>query len=415
MDFHLTEEQKSLKALAREFCKKEFPEGPIATWREIMSRRYAAPQDRVPWDWMTKLHKAGFKTLTAPEKYGGGGAGALTAFVVTEELTRMGGAVGIVARQCFSSSELMAAVMGNNPELQDEFIPQDVNNPHFIFGSAHCEAEPNGDIVWPYDESGDVMKTFAYRDGDEYVINGEKAWVTAGSVATVFVLHARTTKNAPVSKSISMFLVPANTPGISVVRNNDVFVPHHFPNACVHFDNVRVPARYLLGEENKGWGWFWKGIFRQQNNLYASDIGQAQALYEYVRDFARQRIAGGKPIIEHGNVGPLISEMAITIEAARLLCYSGCQRLDEQYRADGKENTGTPFLLEATRGYVINAMTRICTLAAEVLAGIGGTSEAPLEAFLLRVYGMYHGEATPLYRLYRAAQKAHTFVPTGYE
>ena len=86
MDFRLTEEQKSLKALAREFCKKEFPGGPISTWREIMSRRYAASQERVPWDWMTKLHEVGFKKLTAPEKYGGGGAGALTAFVVAEEL-----------------------------------------------------------------------------------------------------------------------------------------------------------------------------------------------------------------------------------------------------------------------------------------------------------------------------------------
>ena len=415
MDFRLTEEQKSLKALAREFCKKEFPGGPISTWREIMSRRYAAPQDRVPWDWMTKLHEVGFKKLTAPEKYGGSGAGALTAFVVAEELTRAGGAIGIVARQFFSSCELMAAVTGNNPKLQDEFIPQDVNNPHFIFASAHCEAEANGDIVWPYDESTKVMKTTAYRDGDEYVINGEKSWVTAGSVATVFVVHARTDKNAPVSKGVSMFLVPANTPGISVVRNNDVFVPHHLPNSCIHFDNVRIPARYLLGEENKGWGWFWKGIFRQQNTLYASDIGQAQALYEYVRDYARERIAGGKPIIEHGNVGPLISEMAITIETARLLCYNGCQRLDDQYNADGKENTGTPFLLEATRGYVINAMVRICQMAAEVLSGIGATGDAPLEAFLLRTYGMFHGEATPLYRLFRAAGKAHTFVPTGYE
>jgi butyryl-CoA dehydrogenase len=413
MDFRLTEEQKSLKALAREFCKREFPGGPIATWREVMSKRNTAAHDRVPWEWLTKLYKAGFKQLTAPEKYGGGGAGALTAFVVAEELTRCGGAIGIVARQFFSSGEYLAAV--TNEEQQDEFCPQDVGNPHFIFASAHSESDAVGDVIWPYDGSTKVMQTSAYKDGNEYVINGEKSWVTAGSVANLYVVHARTDKNAPVSKGISMFLVPATTPGISVVRENDVFVPHFLPNSCIHFENVRIPERYLLGEENKGWGWFWKGIFRQQNALYASDIGQAQALYEYVRDYARQRIAGGKPIIEHGNVGPLISEMAITIETARLLCYSGCQRLDDIYNAGGQDNTGTSFLLEATRGYVINVMVRICQLAAEVLSGIGGTGDAPLEAFLLRTYGMYHGEATPLFRLFRAATKAHTFVPTGYE
>jgi alkylation response protein AidB-like acyl-CoA dehydrogenase len=184
MDFQLTEEQKSMKALAREFCKREFPGGPISTWQEIMSKRYAAPKDRVPWDWMTKLHKVGFKQLTAPEKYGGGGVGALTAFVVAEELTRSGGAVGIVARQFFSSSEYLAAITNN--EQQEEFFPEEVKNPHFIFASAQSESDAFGDIIWPYEESTKVMKTIAYREGSEYVINGEKAWCTAGPVP---VLH----------------------------------------------------------------------------------------------------------------------------------------------------------------------------------------------------------------------------------
>jgi alkylation response protein AidB-like acyl-CoA dehydrogenase len=165
MDFQLTEEQKSMKALAREFCKREFPGGPISTWREIMSRRYAAPKDRVPWDWMIKLHKVGFKQLTAPEKYSGGGAGALTAFVVAEELTRSGGAVGIVARQFFSSSEYLAAITNN--EQQEEFFPEEVNNPHFIFASAQSESDAFGDIIWPYEESTKVMKTNSlHRYGD---------------------------------------------------------------------------------------------------------------------------------------------------------------------------------------------------------------------------------------------------------
>ena len=119
MDFNLTEEQKSLKALAREFCKKEFPEGPIATWNELISKRNAEGRDKVPWDWIKKLYDAGFKHLTAPEKYGGGGAGALTAFLVSEELARSGGAISIVARQFFGSCEYMACVA--NEEQQEEF------------------------------------------------------------------------------------------------------------------------------------------------------------------------------------------------------------------------------------------------------------------------------------------------------
>lgn len=336
MDFQLNEEQKSLKALAREFCKREFPNGPVSTWREVMAKRNLGPRERVPWHWIRKLYDAGFKELTAPEKYGGGGAGALTAFVVAEELTRCGGAIGIVARQFFASGEYLAAIA--NEEQQDEFFPQEMKNPEFIFASAQSEEEAFGDVIFPYDEPGKVMKTFAYRDGNEYVINGEKQWCTGGAVADLMVVHARTDKNAPISKGQSMFFVPKNTPGVTVVRNNDIFCPHFLPNTVLHFENVRVPVRHLVGEENKGWGFMWRGVFRQALCLYASDIGQAQALFEFTRDYAKQRIAGGKPIIEHGNVGPAIAEMGVTIEAARLLCYRGCERLDRRYA--NRDNQG---------------------------------------------------------------------------
>lgn len=413
MDFQLTEEQKSLKALAREFCKREIPEGPFETWRQMMAKR-ADPIARIPWHWIRKLHKAGFKQLTVPEKYGGGGADSLTAFVVAEEMTRYGGAVGAVARQFFSSGEYMAGVL--NEEQQDEIFTEYMKNPDFIFASSQSEAEAFGDIVLPYDDDPKVMKTFAYRDGDEYVINGEKQWCTGGAVADVIICHARTIKNAPLSKSYSMFLVPKGAPGLSIVRNNDIFYPHFLPITTLHYENVRVPARNLVGIENKGWGFMWRGVFRQALCPYSSDIGHAQALYEFVRDYAKQRIGGGKPIIEHGNVGPLISEMAITIEAVRLLCYNGCARLDRQYETGDTQGAGgMSFFIDTTRFYVIKAMGRICEIAAEVLSALGATGEAPLEAFLLRTYGFYHAEATPLFRLYKAARRVDDFVPTGYE
>jgi alkylation response protein AidB-like acyl-CoA dehydrogenase len=411
MDFQLTEEQKSLKALAREFCKREAPNGPWATWREMIAKRNS-PLERVPWHWIRKLHEAGFKELTAPEKYGGGGAGALTAFLAAEELTRCGGAIGMVARQFFSSCEYLAGVASE--EQQDEIFPQIMKNPDFIFASAQSEAEAFGDIVLPYD-GPQVMKTFAYRDGDEYVINGEKQWCTGGAVADLIIVHARTKKNVPISEGQSMFFVPKGTPGLSVVRINDVFYPHFLPITTLHFENVRVPARNLVGKENKGWGFMWRGVFRGALGPYANDIGHAQALYEFVRDYAKQRIGGGKPIIEHGNVGTLIAEMAITIEAARLLCYRGCARLDQQHcTGEAERSGGMSFVVDTTRFYVIQAMVRVCQIAAEVLSGFGATGEAPLESFLLRIYGFYHAEATPFFRLYKAARRVDDFVPTGY-
>src|SRR4030042_807298 len=208
MDFQLNEEQKSLKALAREFCKREFPGGPVSTWREMMAKRYMGSRERVPWVWIRKLYDAGFKELTAPEKYGGGGAGALTAFVVAEELTRCGCAAGMVARQFLASGEYLAGIA--NEQQQDEFFPQEMKNPEFIFASAQSEEEAFGDVIFPYDGPG-VMKTFAYRDGNEWVINGEKQWCTGGAVADLMVVHARTDKNTPISRGQSMFFVPRGT------------------------------------------------------------------------------------------------------------------------------------------------------------------------------------------------------------
>ena len=413
MDFQLTEEQKSLKALAKEFCKREVPNGPIQSWRELMTKRNVEDRDRVPWQWIRKLHEVGLKQLTAPEKYGGGGAGALTAFVVAEELTRLGGGIGLVAKQFFTSWEYLGAV--TNEEQQDEFFPQIMKNPDFIFASAQSEGEAFGDIILPYDEPGKVMKTFAYRHGNEYIINGEKQWCTGGAVADLFLVHARTDKNAPISKGQSMFLVPAKTPGISVVRNNDIFLPHFLPNSVIHFEDVRVPVRYLVGEENKGWGYMWRGVYRQAFCTMSTFVGDAQALFEYVRDFTKQRIGGGKPIIEHGNVGPLVTEMAIIIEAARLLCLSGCWRLDQQHNAGGEQGAaGMSFVIDTTRSYVLQAMVRIGQLATEVLGGLGATGEAPLEAFLDRTFGTYHGQGTPSFRYYMAARQVDDFVPTGY-
>ena len=138
-------------------------------------------------------------------------------------------------------------------------------------------------------------------------------------------------------------------------------------------------------------------------------------MYEFVRDYAKQRIGGGKPIIEHGNVGPQITEMAVTIEAARLLCYRGCCQLDDLYKTEDKKGiSGIPFVVDTTRFYVLHAMVKVCQLAAEVLSAAGSTSEAPLEAFILRTYGMYHGEGTPIFRLHKAARTIDDFVPTGY-
>jgi alkylation response protein AidB-like acyl-CoA dehydrogenase len=414
MVFKFSEEQKSLRALVREFCKREVPEGATATWRDLMAKRHAEPRDRVPWHWVRKLYEIGLLHLTAPEKYGGGDVDSLTALLVLEDLTRLGGALGPVVRQFYSFWGYMAAVM--NEEQQDEWFPKVMENPDFTFASACSEAEAFGDIMLPYDEGGgSVMKTFAYRDGDEWVINGEKQWITGGAIADLILVHARTDKDAPVSQAASMFLVPATTPGVSVVRINDIFAPHAFANTVLNFENVRVPRRNLVGEVNKGYGFLWSGSFRYGLITAGCQLGSAQHLFEFTRDFAKTRIAGGRPIIEHGIVGPHLAVMAQNIQALRILAYYNAANLDEQYRAGFPRGIGALAFSFSGGNVIRNALVEIADAASEVLGGVGGTSEAPLEAFIAEIYGMRHALGSPSFNLWKASRLIDEYIPIGYD
>lgn len=408
MDFELTEEQKGMKALARQFCKREIPGGAAAYWREHAAKASVDERELIPWDLIEKLHDVGLRQLTVPEKYGGGSADVLTAFIVAEELTRSGGPIGYISTLFKLCADL--AALGNEQQ-QDEFFTRFMENPRMVIASAITESDAAGDIMLPYDEPGVAMKTFAYRDGDEYVVNGEKQWCTAGAVADLIFVYARTDKNAPISKGASMFLVPAKTPGLSVERVNRLMIPLLWPSTVLHFENVRVPARYLVGEENNIWSYM-RGRLGTKVLHHGRRIGHAQSVFEYVKEYAKTRIGGGKPIIEHGNVGALVAEMATIIETARLLCYKASWQLAKEQRETGV--VGSPFLANCANFYVKHALVRVCQIAAEILAGVGGTIEQPLDALVRMTFGTYHGGGTPGFMLVKAAKQIDDFVPTGY-
>jgi alkylation response protein AidB-like acyl-CoA dehydrogenase len=381
MDFELSEEQKALIAMGRDFCKREVKPGLT---EELLARDRT---ERMPWDLVKKMHDIGLTTLTVPRKYGGGEADLLTRVVLAYVLGQYPPLVGTILAPIWKYCDDLAAV--GSEEQQDEIFSRVMDDHTFTMGESGTEPEHGHDIVLPYDEPGSGLKTFAYRDGDEYVINGEKCFCGGASASLLFV-YLRTDKQKPLSQSMSLILVPRDTPGFSIQRINEFMHERVRPNGDLLFDNARVPARYLVGEENKGFDIF-NGRRAFLLPRVAFDIGGAQAIYEFTREFAKTRVQGGRPIIKHPTVGTRIVDMHARIEQARLLVYQTAWEYD---RTGSK--LVSPFNFELCNATSHDLQLLVATHAAEVFGGRVALKEMPVAGYVHNALGFLHtfGTAT---------------------
>jgi acyl-CoA dehydrogenase len=384
MEFVLSEEQKALTALAKDFCKREVSPEFL---RELIGRE---PKDRMPWDLIKKMHDLGLRTLTVPEEYGGGGADLLTQVVVSETLGQYGGPVGAVLTPMWRLCGSLAAV--GNKEQQDEIFNRVKSDYTFFMHEIITEPDHGHDPLLPHNEPGSGLKTFAYRDGDEYVINGEKCFC-GNTSADLFWVHLRTDKNKPLSQSMSLLLVPKDAPGFSVTRINEFIVPKVRLNGDLLFENVRVPARNLVGEEGKGCDIFQGRLAFSLPGLGAQ-LGKTQEIYEVTKDYAKTRIQGGKPIFEHPTVGTKIVDMLTHIEQARLLVYKTAWEYDQAVKSGNKLVSPLGFNLCNAVMHELDIL--VAGHAAEVFGGRATLKELPIEGYIRSVYDHHHflGTAT---------------------
>jgi alkylation response protein AidB-like acyl-CoA dehydrogenase len=389
MDFELTEEQKALVAMAKDFCKRE-------TSPELL-REYSAkenPRDRVPWSVLKKMHDVGLLTVTVPERYGGRDADLLTLVLLAQALAQNTGPgiAGLLAPNLLTFNWKMCGDLGavGTEEQQDEFFKRITSDYTFSMGEIATEPDHGLDPILPHDEPGSGLSTYAYRDGDEYVVNGEKCFCGNGTASLLWVI-LRTDKTKPVSQSTSILLVPTDTPGFSVQKVNEFISTALGINADLHFDNMRVPARYLVGEENKGFAIF-EGRRAFWLPIHGFELGMAQAIYEYTKEYAKTRIQGGKPIFEHLTIGSRIVDMLLHIEQARYLVYKTAWDYDQAVKSGSKLVSSFGFNL-------CNAMLRelgvlIAGHAAEVFGGRAALKELPIEGYIRSVYGGLHAFGT---------------------
>lgn len=361
IDFSLTEEQQALQAMAREFALKEM-------------RPNAARYDRgdeFPEEIMRKAFEAGFLTCNIPEEYGGGGLGDVDTVVVSEELAA--GCAGMFTTIMANALAFTPIILFGTDEQKKKFLTSFTKEMGF---ASFCltEREAGSDAG--------AQKTKAEKKGDEYIINGAKCFITNGGLARVYVVFALTDPEKG-ARGISAFIVPRETPGIIIGKEEDK-LGHRASNTVeLFFEDVRVPKENLLGREGMGFIVAMKTLDKTRVSVGAAGVGIARTALEYAIDYSKTRSQFGKPIATFQHIAFKIAQMAIEINAARQLVYYAAW-LADQGKPCGKESA-----MAKCFGSDVAMKTSVECL--QIFGGYGYMRDYPMEklmrdAKLLQIY-----------------------------
>lgn len=370
LSFGLTEEQKMYQTTAHDFAAK-------------VMRPVEAHHDRTgeyPWEVIRKAYELGLMNTMVPAEYGGLGLPALDATIVAEELAW--GCSGISTAMEANQLASGPVIMYGTEEQKQKYLgmltgPVDADgNPHM---AAYGVTEPGAGS----DVAG--MLTTATKDGDYYVLNGQKMWITNAAKATWYFVVCYTDKTARY-KGMSGFLVDADTPGITVGKKEDNMGQRASDTRAITFDNVRVPAENLLGgKEGVGWMQAMHAFDKSRPLVASGAVGLARAAFEYARDYSMERQAFGKPIAKNQAVSFMVSDMAMNIEAARLLVQKAAYIHDQ-----GQRNTKAAAFAKA---FAADMAQKVATDAVQVYGGYGFSKEYPVEKLYRdsKIYQIYEG------------------------
>ncbi|WP_418318488.1 acyl-CoA dehydrogenase family protein [Piscinibacter sakaiensis] len=327
-----------------------------------------------PADELRGLAELGCYGVAVPAELGGAGLDYLSLALIIEEIAAGDGATSTIVsvNNCPVCSILMAWA---SPEQQQRWLVPLARGEML---GAFCLTEPH------VGSQADGLKTSAVRDGDHYVLNGVKQFVTSGKNADVAIVMALTDKTAG-KKGISAFVVPTSTPGYTVARLEEKMGQHASDTAQILFEDCRIPAENRLGDEGQGLKIALSGLEGGRIGIAAQSVGMARAAFEAALDYAKQRESFGQPIFQHQAVQFRLAEMATRIEAARQLIH----------HAASLKDAGQPCLKEAAMAklFASEAAEAVCSAAIQIHGGYGYVSDFPVERIYrdVRVCQIYEG------------------------
>ena len=361
MDFSLTPEQLEIKDLAMKFAKNEMmPKAQEFDEKAVM-----------PMDILNKAWELGLVNTCIPSEYGGNGFSAIDAMIITEALAY--GCMGMNTAIMANDLALLPIVIGGNEEQKKRFLTPFTESYKM---AAFCLTEPaNGS-----DAGG--IKTLIKEDGDDLIINGNKMWITNAGYADLFVLYG-TTDPSLKHKGITAVVIEKGTPGIELGKKEDKMGHRCSDTRAVTFNNVRIPKKNMLGGLNQGWKIAMKTLDHSRPMVAASAVGGATCAYDHSVKYAKERIQFNVPLSSHQAIQFMIAEMAMKIEAARLLVHKAAWLLDNHL-----PNT---LLASYAKSLAADSCMQITTDAVQIYGGYGYSKEYPVEklmrdAKLIQVY-----------------------------
>jgi acyl-CoA dehydrogenase len=362
VDFTLSDEQKNLRELAHDFAAREIR--PVA-WE--LDKDGGWPQKIID-----KAHEVGLMNTHLPEEYGGAGLNYLDGCIIEEELSW--GCSGVQTSLGANGLASAPVMLGGSEEVKREFCEDLIATPKL---ASFCLTEPDAGS----DVSG--MRTRAVRKGDKYVINGSKCFITNGSYADWFVVYAKTDPEAG-HRGISAFLVRKDDTVI-VDKKEDKMGQRASNTATITFNETEVDARYLLGEENKGFKLAMMVLDRTRPGVAAMATGISRAAFEFATTYSKERVQFGVPIAMHQAIQFMIADMATKVHLSRLATWNSAVLLDQ-----GKRNT-----LESSHAkrFAADSAMEVATDAVQVYGGYGFIKDYPVEKLMrdAKIMQLYEG------------------------
>jgi alkylation response protein AidB-like acyl-CoA dehydrogenase len=351
LDYELSDAHKLIRDTARRIAREK-----VAPRSAELDREGVYPEDI-----FKVFAEAGMLGLTIPERYGGSGAGFLALALAVEETAKHDNACSLIL--LLSALSTQPINLGGSEEQKQEWLTKSATG---AIKGAFCLTEPNTG------SDAAALESRAVRDGDDYVINGEKVYISGGNVADFVSFFAKTGDDG--SSAISAFIVPTETDGFSVPRCDDKMGVIGVPTANIVLQYARVPAGLRIGEENRGFKTAMLTLNTCRPVVGARGLGLAEGAIAYALDFAQERKTFGEPLVNHQAIQFMLADAAIAIEGSRHLVYHAASLVDE-----GKyEREWAPYLSIA-KTYATETANKVASDAIQILGAQGYMKDHPLE------------------------------------
>jgi len=351
MNFELTKEQKMLQEEVRKFAQEEL--APLAP---ELDKTGEFPKESIK-----KAAEMGLLGIIIPEKYGGAGMDFVSLAIVAEELCRACASTGLVITVNNSLAAYPILAFGTEEQKQ-KYLPK-LASGEVLGAIGITEAGAGSDVAG--------METTARREGDYYILNGSKRFITNAGVAGIFVVFAYTNKELK-HKGISAFIVERDTPGFSIGKHEDLMGMRATANAELIFEDVKVPKENLLGNEGDGFKICMNTLDTSRIDIGAQAVGIAQAAFDKAFAYAKERKTFGQPICEHQFIQGMLAEMATRIHAARLMVYYAAFLKDQGKPRISKEASMAKWFASETA-------VEVTRKAVQIHGGYGYTKDYEVE------------------------------------